>query len=464
MSYYHVRIKPKSNRSHDEVKLDLSEKELHDRILAPYKRGIPIVIGGVTIPPNDIERIRINQTEQMSGELIPIIKEQRKSRRVVTMISDEWYVAESGKDITDEYITEPPGEEQGTRRQSQDLNKGNSSVVFVVHGRNIKARNAMFGFLRAIGLHPLEWSEAVSKTGKATPYVGEVLDVAFSGARAIVVLMTPDDEACLREQLRQSDDPLHETKPTPQARPNVIFEAGMAMGRNPERTILVELGNLRPFSDIGGRHTVRIDNSRQRRQELAQRLQSAGCLVNLSGTDWYTVGEFEISEMQEADKNDIESSSTQYDEKYNELEIILSDIKELFIDRNTFSFSNITQKIQMEADHSSENVGYILRQMQDREEYFFNTYKDVKERSIELTEAISRITRLLQKNKDLMCEMCRLNILLPKKLLEEYGMLKQRWANYALELEKSAKKIFPLFKGESFDIKFPPLPDFDIKK
>ena len=73
----------------------------------------------------------------------------------------------------------------------------------------------------------------------------------------------------------------------------MLFEAGMAMGRSQNRTILVELGKLRPFSDVGGRHTIRINNSSQLRQELAQRLQAAGCPVNLTGTDWHTAGDFE---------------------------------------------------------------------------------------------------------------------------------------------------------------------------
>lgn len=167
--------------------------------------------------------------------------------------------------------------------------------VFVVHGRNTKARDAMFAFLRAIKLDPLEWSEAVQATGKPTPYIGDILDAAFSGASAVLVLFTPDDEARLRREWHSSHEPPHETDLTGQARPNVLFEAGMAMGRNEESSILVELGELRPFSDIGGRHVVRLDNSTQRRQDLAHRLRDAGCPVNLDGTDWHSAGDFQAA-------------------------------------------------------------------------------------------------------------------------------------------------------------------------
>lgn len=166
--------------------------------------------------------------------------------------------------------------------------------VFVVHGRNLKLRGALFAFLRSIGLNPTEWSQAVKATGKSSPYVGEVLDDAFSEAQAVVVLLTPDDRAFLRESLRKVNDPSYESTPTLQARPNVLFEAGMAMGRCPDRTVLVEVGDLRPFSDIGGRHIIKLNNSTERRQELAQRLESAGCAVDLTGTDWHREGEFRV--------------------------------------------------------------------------------------------------------------------------------------------------------------------------
>jgi predicted nucleotide-binding protein len=166
--------------------------------------------------------------------------------------------------------------------------------VFVVHGRNLEARGSMFRFLRSLGLRPIEWSQATMETGNALPFIGEVLDAAFSTAKAVVVLLTPDDEARLREQFRADDDPPYEAQLTGQARPNVLFEAGMALGRHPERTVIVELGKLRPFSDIAGRHTVRLSNDTRARQELAQRLATAGCAVDLTGRDWHSEGDFEI--------------------------------------------------------------------------------------------------------------------------------------------------------------------------
>jgi predicted nucleotide-binding protein len=96
----------------------------------------------------------------------------------------------------------------------------------------------------------------------------------------------------VRDEFSRAQDPSSETNLTGQARLNVVFEAGMAFGYCAERTVLVELGPLRPFSDISGRHVVRLDNSTQRRQELAQRLQTLGCAVNLAGTDWHSAGDF----------------------------------------------------------------------------------------------------------------------------------------------------------------------------
>ena len=170
--------------------------------------------------------------------------------------------------------------------------KSNKSRVFVVHGRDEEARRALFDFLRAIDLKPIEWSKAVALTGKPSPFVGEILDAAMQYAQAIIVLFTGDDEVRLKDEFLWVNDPIYEREATPQSRPNVIFEAGLALGKYPERTILVQVGTLRPFSDIAGRHFVRLRKSSKSRQELAQRLRLAGCEVDLSGTDWLEAGSF----------------------------------------------------------------------------------------------------------------------------------------------------------------------------
>jgi len=162
--------------------------------------------------------------------------------------------------------------------------------VFVVHGRNLAVRDGVFAFLRALGIQPIEWEQAVAMTGEGSPYIGKVLDTAFTVARAIVVLLTPDEIPYLRSEYAAGEqDP--ETTPSAQVRPNVLFEAGMAMGRNPERTVLVEMGNVRPFSDVVGRHFIHLDNSPSKRKTLAQRLETAGCEIDMKGDDWLKAGD-----------------------------------------------------------------------------------------------------------------------------------------------------------------------------
>jgi len=168
------------------------------------------------------------------------------------------------------------------------------NTVFVVHGRNERARRALFEFLRALGLKPIEWTQAIKKTGQASPYVGDILESAFRDAAAVVVLLTPDDEARLKNEYRSPRESSFESRLIGQPRPNVLFEAGMAFGRNPNSTILVVLGEIRPFSDIAGRHVVLISNDPSKRQELAVKLANAGCNVDTSGSDWLIAGEFNV--------------------------------------------------------------------------------------------------------------------------------------------------------------------------
>jgi predicted nucleotide-binding protein len=184
-----------------------------------------------------------------------------------------------------------PRRNAGERRALQRVQRRGKSV-FVVHGRDEDLRRSLFAFLRAIGLNPIEWRKAIQMTGRPSPYVGEILDAAFSKAVAVVVLFSPDDEAKLRSEFLKPSDDQHERSLTGQPRPNVLFEAGMAFGSKPDKTVLVQVGHMRPFSDIAGRHVVHLSDSPESRQELATKLESAGCIVDLSGSDWLREGRF----------------------------------------------------------------------------------------------------------------------------------------------------------------------------
>jgi predicted nucleotide-binding protein len=170
---------------------------------------------------------------------------------------------------------------------------GNEKKVFVVHGRDEELRRAIFDFLRCIGLQPMEWGEIVHLVDTPNPSIMEILDMAFGEAQAVLVVLSPDDLAYLRPELQNVNDLASEKEPTGQARPNVLFELGMALASGTNRTVVVQVGDIRPFSDVAGKHILRLTNDAGDRTELTDRLKTAGCLIDLAGKrDYFSAGDF----------------------------------------------------------------------------------------------------------------------------------------------------------------------------
>jgi predicted nucleotide-binding protein len=170
----------------------------------------------------------------------------------------------------------------------------NPELVFVIHGRQL--RDEFHDFLRSLHLKPLEWSEARRRTGKPNPYTWEIVDLALKEAGAIVALLTPDDEARLAKHLWSPNENAIEKERLLQPRQNALFEAGVIYGRAPERTVLIRVGPQRPMSDLAGHHILQLDDSPQSRQSVADALQTAGCPVDLSGSDWFRAGRFSTAD------------------------------------------------------------------------------------------------------------------------------------------------------------------------
>lgn len=170
---------------------------------------------------------------------------------------------------------------------------GDARRVFLVQGRNQGAADAVSDLLASAGLLVIGWEEAVRAAGGGSPYTLDIVRAGMQLARAVVVLFTPDDIACLDPRLvRTSSADEEDTVLVGRARQNVVLEAGMALAFDDTRTVLVEIGRVAGLSDLAGKHVVRLDGTPPRRKALLQRLRDMGCDVNMDGERWMFSGDF----------------------------------------------------------------------------------------------------------------------------------------------------------------------------
>jgi predicted nucleotide-binding protein len=172
--------------------------------------------------------------------------------------------------------------------------KTKENTVFVVHGRDAKVRDAMYEFLGALGLKAQEWGHAIrAARGKGgNPYVNDAVTKIMEQAQAVVVILSPDDEAKLKDQFVAKSERQSEGKLRGQARPNVIFETGIAIGTHHKKTVMVQVGDVKPFTDLGGMHIPHLSGDDKSRHDFANRLADLGCKIDRDGDHWLRAGDF----------------------------------------------------------------------------------------------------------------------------------------------------------------------------
>jgi predicted nucleotide-binding protein len=165
------------------------------------------------------------------------------------------------------------------------IEKTDDRKVFIIHGRNIDARDTLAQFLRTLDLYPVDFDQLAADAG-GTAFIGDIVRAGMRRARGIIALFTPDEFSALQPNLRKVHDTSDDTQRW-QSRPNVIFEAGMAYGMAPERTILVTLGTeVTLFSDLYGVHFIRLGNDVQSRSRLRRKLLGVRCAVDQLSDAW----------------------------------------------------------------------------------------------------------------------------------------------------------------------------------
>lgn len=190
------------------------------------------------------------------------------------------------------YGIKAPAARPGSRDSAQDGQADVARNVFVVYGRDGALVKSFFDLLYAVKLQPLEWEMLVRLTGGTAPYLGDAVRNAPLQAQANLVLLSPDDIVKLHPDLYQAGDQDYERARSGQARPNVLFELGLAYAAAPERTVIVEIGNMRPIADLAGLNVIHFDGSALAIKKVIGRLTQAGCPADTSGEHWLDTSRF----------------------------------------------------------------------------------------------------------------------------------------------------------------------------
>ncbi|HUY46731.1 MAG TPA: CATRA conflict system CASPASE/TPR repeat-associated protein [Streptosporangiaceae bacterium] len=242
-------------------------------------------------------------TEQVEDDLNYVRIDLGRASRVRPLVAEELDQAERADQgpsaRTAGSTAGEPGEVTSSRKSAEAAAQTDRSDVirrvFVVHGRDGALTASFRDLLRAVHLEPLEWEKLVEATGSTAPYLGQVVAQAPHLAQATLVLLSPDDIVELHPDLFQENDHPQERARSGQARPNVLFELGLALMAYPERTIVVEVGQMRPVGDLAGLNVIRFDGSAVAIKKVLDRLRQAECPVDISGTDWLDTGRFAVS-------------------------------------------------------------------------------------------------------------------------------------------------------------------------
>jgi predicted nucleotide-binding protein len=180
----------------------------------------------------------------------------------------------------------------GVRDQAQQLSFSPQAepprkTVFVVHGRDDLAWEAMRDYLKALGLSPQNFRTLVNGGQLPPPKtIQQVLERAFEVAHAVVVLFTPDEQAQLLPELGKEAERL-------QPRANVFVEAGMALGMHRERTVLVKFHGVRLPTDLESLVAVEFyQDDAETREALLGQLRATKVQIRRDGERYLEAGAF----------------------------------------------------------------------------------------------------------------------------------------------------------------------------
>lgn len=272
--YYHVIVKPKSDKFYGEYKTDLTKEQLISRFIEPYEQGMPIVINGKTVQPDDIERIKISESERTIESFIPQIKEEDQNSSVAIFGGPSYTHRAIGraKDVTDNFIEGAVGYKKvlaSTKSADQEAKAGQTTRVFIVHGHDESAQNKAARFVEKLGFEAIILHEKASSGRTIIEKIEHYSDVGFA-----IVLYTPDDVGNVKSGTENLNL---------RARQNVVFEHGYLIGKLGRENVsaLVD-GKLELPNDISGVVYISLDEGAAWQLQLAKEMKQSGYSIDMN--------------------------------------------------------------------------------------------------------------------------------------------------------------------------------------
>lgn len=270
MPYYHVLIETKnpSEKYYELDKMDLSE--IKEEIVIPYLTGKEFTVDGYSLDKSEVKRFIIKESDCSSEEYAT--REQAElSPNIFMVILPRDIVGSRAytRDITNRIIKECKSQlqEVAPKSEAPTPNKPQTpmdkSKVFIVHGHDDAAKEAVARFVEKIGLEAIILHEQASSGKTIIEKIEEYTNVGFG-----IVLYTPCDLGASKGE----KDHLK-----PRARQNVVFEHGYLIGKIGRKNICALLkGDIETPNDISGVVYIKMEGEKEWKYKVADEMKACG--------------------------------------------------------------------------------------------------------------------------------------------------------------------------------------------
>ena len=278
MPHYHVRITTTTSKNpyYEWDKTDLSE--IKKRIVIPFLKEERVRFSGQFLPALDIRSIVIVESEWTVKEHHHYINEKAKAQGILIIYSPSSIFNEGERyvrDISDRVFEECSSQIQETTPKSNALTSDkpsktmDKSKVFIVHGHDNAAKEAVARFVEKIGLEAIILHEQASSGNTIIEKIEANSNVGFA-----IVLYTPCDVGASKGEQDQLK---------PRARQNVIFEHGYLIGKIGRKNVchLFKSGVETP-SDIEGLVYAPMDAGDGWKYTVAKEMKACGYDIDLN--------------------------------------------------------------------------------------------------------------------------------------------------------------------------------------